>query len=268
MTLGGAGMADYIHGGTDLREVARLSKQALVWVAPRMLADFTASPGMRVLDLGTGVGAMAAVLARRHPGIDLWGLDVMAPQLQQARALHPVARYVQADAARMPFPDASFDRVHGSWVLEHIPDVAGVLREVHRILAPGGQCFFLEVNNSTLRLTPSVPEVDEAVGVLNRAQIAAGGDPYIGQKKLDGLLGAAGFSTVRVRPVDVVGNASDPETLRATSEELAEIFDSLDEALGPEQAGLLQAAAARSRELPGIPGAEIRYRPMSALATK
>jgi len=260
-------MADYIHGGTDLREVARLSKQALVWVAPRMLTDFTASPGMRVLDLGTGVGAMAAVLARRHPGIDLWGLDVMAPQLRQARALHPVAHYVQADAARMPFPEASFDRVHGTWVLEHIPDVASVLREVHRILVPGGQCFFLEVNNTTLRLTPPVPEVEVALQALNRAQIAAGGDPYVGQK-LDGLLRAAGFSSVRVRPVDIVGNASDPETLRSTSEELAEIYDSLDEALGPEQAGLLQAAAARSRELPGLPGAEIRYSPMSALATK
>ncbi|HMK74104.1 MAG TPA: hypothetical protein VK454_12240, partial [Myxococcaceae bacterium] len=64
------------------------------------------------------------------------------------------------------------------------------------------------------------------------------------------------------------GNASDPETLRATCDELAEIFDGLDEALGPAQAGLLQAAAARARGLPGLPGAEIRYRPMSALATK
>jgi SAM-dependent methyltransferase len=260
-------MADYIHGGTDLREVARLSKQALVWVAPRMLADFTASPGMRVLDLGTGVGAMAAVLARRHPGIDLWGLDLRAPQLAQARALHPVARYVQADAARMPFPDASFDRVHATWVLEHIPDVAAVLGEVHRILVPGGQCFFLEVNNATLRLTPPLPEVERAVEAMNQAQRAAGGDPYIGQK-LDRLLRGAGFSSVRVRPLDIVGNASDPETLRATCDELAEIFDSLDEAFGPGQAGLLQAAAARSRELPGLPGAEIRYRPMSALATK
>jgi len=260
-------MADYIHGGTDLREVARLSKQALVWVAPRMLDDFTASPGMRVLDLGTGVGAMAAVLARRHPGIELWGVDLQAPQLRQACALHPVARYVQADAARMPFPDASFDRVHGTWVLEHIPDVPAVLTEVHRILVPGGQCFFLEVNNTTLQLTPPLPEVEMATEALNRAQLAAGGDPYIGQK-LDRLLRAAGFSSVRVRPLDIVGNASDPETLRATCDELAEIFDGLDEALGPAQAGLLQAAAARARGLPGLPGAEIRYRPMSALATK
>jgi ubiquinone/menaquinone biosynthesis C-methylase UbiE len=139
-------MADYIHGGTDLREVARLMKQALVWVAPRMLQDFTARPGMRVLDLGTGVGAMAGALARRHPGIELWGLDLRAPQLAQAKALQPSATYVQGDGARMPFPDASFDRVHASWVLEHIPAPQHVLAEVHRILAPGGQCFFLEVD--------------------------------------------------------------------------------------------------------------------------
>jgi hypothetical protein len=142
-----------------------------------------------------------------------------------------------------------------------------VLGEVHRILVPGGQCFFLEVNNATLRLTPPLPEVERAVEAMNQAQRAAGGDPYIGQK-LDRLLRGAGFSSVRVRPLDIVGNASDPETLRATCDELAEIFDSLDEAFGPGQAGLLQAAAARSRELPGLPGAEIRYRPMSALATK
>ena len=131
-------MADYIHGGTDLREVARLIKQALVWVAPRMLQDFTASPGMRVLDLGTGVGVMAAALVRRHPAIEVWGLDVRAAQLRQAKALHPVANYVQGHAARLPFPDASFDRVDASWVLEHVPDPAAVLREVCRILIPGG----------------------------------------------------------------------------------------------------------------------------------
>ncbi|HXX30996.1 MAG TPA: methyltransferase domain-containing protein [Myxococcaceae bacterium] len=260
-------MADYIHGGTDLREVARLGKQALVWVAPRMLGDFTASPGMRVLDLGTGVGAMAAVLARRHAGIELWGLDLRAPQLLQARALHPVARYVQGDAARMPFPDASFDRVHATWVLEHIPDVEAVLREVRRVLVPGGQCFFLEVDNATLELAPPSPHVFAALEALNRAQVAAGGDPYVGQK-LDALLRRAGFSEVRVRSLDIVGNAADPETLRSSADELAEIFDSLDEALGPEQSALLHAAAAEARALPVTPGAEFRYRPVSAVATR
>jgi ubiquinone/menaquinone biosynthesis C-methylase UbiE len=260
-------MAEYIHGGTDLREVARLMKQALVWVAPRMLEHFTALPGMRVLDLGTGVGAMAAALARRHPGIDLWGIDLQVSQLSQAQALHPVARYVQGDGARMPFPDASFDRVHASWVLEHIPDPGAALREVHRILVPGGQCFLLEVDNTTLRLTPPVPEAEEALQALNRIQLAGGGDPFIGQK-LDPLLRSAGFATVEVHRLDIVGDASDPETLRASVEELAEIFESLDESLGPTHGALLHTAASRTRALLQDPNAHFHYRPVAALGTR
>ena len=260
-------MADYIHGGTDLREVARLIKQALVWVAPRMLGDFTAQPGMRVLDLGTGVGAMAAALARRHPGIELWGLDLRAAQLAQAKALHPMAIYVQADATRMPFPDTSFDRVHASWVLEHIPETAAVLSEVHRILVPGGQCLFLEVDNATLRLVPPSADIEGALALLNQAQLRGGGDPFIGQK-LAGLMRAAGFSEVQVRPLEIDGDARDPETLRSSAEELAEIFESLDEALGPEETPLLQRAATAARALPHLPGAEFHYRPVAALGRR
>jgi ubiquinone/menaquinone biosynthesis C-methylase UbiE len=242
-------------------------KQALVWVAPRMLGDFTARPGMRVLDLGTGVGAMAGALARRHPGIELWGLDLRAAQLAQAQALHPVATYVQADATHLPFPEGSFDRVHASWVLEHIPEPERVLREVRRILAPGGQCFFLEVDNATLRLVPPSPDVEQALELLNQAQLAAGGDPFIGQK-LEGYLLAAGFSQVQVRSVAIDGTAQDAETLRSSAEELAEIFESLDEALGPSRTPLLLAAARAARELPHQPGAEFHFHPVAAVGTR
>ncbi len=260
-------MADYIHGSTDLREVARLIKQALVWVAPRMLEDFTARPGMRVLDLGTGVGAMAAALSRRHPGIELWGLDLRTPQLQQAKALHPIATYVQGDAKHLPFPDASFDRVHASWVLEHIPGPAAVLSEVRRILVPGGQCFFLEVDNATLRLVPPSADIERALAALNQLQQAAGGDPFIG-RKLEGLMRGAGFSSVQVRSVEVDGDASDAETLRSSAEECAEIFESLDESLGPEEKPLLLAAARSARQLAHLPGAEFHFRPVAALGTR
>jgi ubiquinone/menaquinone biosynthesis C-methylase UbiE len=238
-----------------------------VWVAPRMLEHFTAAPGMRVLDLGTGVGAMAAALARRHPGIELWGLDLRAAQLSQAQALHPVATYVQGDASRMPFPDASFDRVHASWVMEHIPEPAHVLGEVRRILVPGGQCFFLEVDNATVRLVPPSPEIDAALALLNRAQLQGGGDPFIGQK-LEGLMRAAGFSDVQVNSVAIDGDVSDPETLRSSAEEVAEIFESLDEALGLDEAPLLHAAARAARALPHLPGAEFHFRPVTAVGTR
>jgi ubiquinone/menaquinone biosynthesis C-methylase UbiE len=167
----------------------------------------------------------------------------------------------------MPFPDATFDRVHGSWVLEHLREPERVLREVHRILAPGGQCLFLEVDNTTLRLVPPSAEVEHALELLNRAQLAGGGDPFIG-RKLDGLLRTVGFSYVQVRPLHVDGDARDAETLRASAEELAEIFESLDEALGPAETPLLLAAARAARELPHHPGAEFHYRPVAALGTR
>jgi methylase of polypeptide subunit release factors len=65
---------DYVHGSTDQREVARLVRQA-EFVATFSLVDFDAPPGARVLDLGTGVGAMARQLALRFPGIELVGID-------------------------------------------------------------------------------------------------------------------------------------------------------------------------------------------------
>jgi SAM-dependent methyltransferase len=190
-----------------------------------------------------------------------------APQLAQAQALQPTVTYVQGDGARMPFPDASFDRVHASWVLEHIAQPQHVLAEVHRILAPGGECFFLEVDNATLRLVPASAEIQLALERLNQAQLAGGGDPFIG-RKLEGLLRAAGFSQVQVRPVHVDGDARDAETLRASAEELAEIFESLDEALGPADTPLLLAAARAARALPHQPGAEFHFRPVAALATR
>src|SRR4051812_41805063 len=111
-------MASYIHGGTDPREVARLQKQA-EWGGRFILRDFVAKPGERVLDLATGVGAMARELKRRFPEIRLTGVDLRLSQLRSARAHTPVADYAQADGTRLPFADGTFDRIHCSWLLEH-----------------------------------------------------------------------------------------------------------------------------------------------------
>jgi hypothetical protein len=79
---------------------------------------------------------------------------------------------------------------------------------------------------------------------------------------------AAGFSHVQVHSVHVDGDAQDAETLRASAEELAEIFESLDEALGPKDAPLLLAAARAVRDLPHTSGAEFHFRPVVALGTR
>ena len=245
----------YIHGGTDAREVARLEKQAH-WCAPWMLKRFDATPGIRVLDLATGVGAMAGQLLQRFPGIELFGADLSSSQLATARQNHPAVRYVRANGAALPFPDGTFDRVHWSWFLEHVPPrvAVDVLREVRRVLRPGGYAHFTEVDNSTFRTVPPLPKVLEAMAAFNSGQLRAGGDPFIAPK-LEGYACEAGFSRIDARPSPIVGDGRDPVYFQGFIDEFAEIFESVDEALGAP----LEEAAAELRALNRLPGSSIHY---------
>jgi ubiquinone/menaquinone biosynthesis C-methylase UbiE len=256
----------YIHGGTDAREVARLEKQAC-WVAPWMLARFDAAPGMRVLDLATGVGAMAMQLLERFPGIELFGTDLSPTQLATAHQKLPRVPLARANGVSLPFADGSFDRVHCSWLLEHLaPETAiAVLREVRRVLTPGGYCHFTEVDNSTFRTEPELPAVTEMMRALNEGQQRGGGDPFIGPK-LEGYFRNAGFTRIDARPTPVRADASDPVFFQGFIDEFAEIFEGLDEALGkkPEH----DRAAIALRGLNRIAGSSMHYTGVIAQAWK
>ncbi|MFC4588205.1 class I SAM-dependent methyltransferase [Sphaerisporangium corydalis] len=106
-------------------------------------------PGVRVLDLGCGGGRHAFEVLRR--GADVVAFDQDAAELKtvanmfaamdKAGEVPPeaTADTVTGDALAMPFPDASFDRVIAAEVLEHIPDDMAAMREIHRVLKPGGR---------------------------------------------------------------------------------------------------------------------------------
>ena len=105
--------------------------------------------GEKILDLGCGFGRHAFEAARR--GADVIALDAGRDEVDRVAAmfeamleageielgsLHTAA--VQGDALHLPFPDATFDRVICSEVLEHIPDDVAAMRELVRVLRPGG----------------------------------------------------------------------------------------------------------------------------------
>ncbi len=92
-----------------------------------------------VLDLGCGDGHFATV-AFEHK-LDV-GLDPWAGPLREARTRDAYRILTHADGARMPFPDAHFATVVSNSVLEHIRDVEPVVREVARVLQPGGAFYF------------------------------------------------------------------------------------------------------------------------------
>jgi SAM-dependent methyltransferase len=173
----------------------------------------------------------------------------------------------RANAAALPYRDDSFDRVHCSWLLEHLsPQTAvNVLREVRRVLKRGGYCHFTEVDNSTFRTEPSLPTVMKVMRALNDGQVRGGGDPFIAPK-LEGYLRAAGFTHIDARRPAIRGDSSNPVFFQGFIDEFAEIFESLDEALGDEPE---HAAAARElRGLIAIPGASMHYQGVIAQASK
>lgn len=92
-----------------------------------------------VLDVGCGDGHFAAV-AYNQP-IDV-GVDLPRPELNEARARGAYRRVVPASGTALPFADASFRTVVSNSVLEHIPDLDGTLREISRVVAPGGTFAF------------------------------------------------------------------------------------------------------------------------------
>lgn len=106
-------------------------------------------PGQLMLDLGCGFGRHAFEAFRR--GGRVVACDMAVPELRECRALFEamvlageadddgMADATCGDATRLPFPDATFDRIIASEVMEHIPDDNAALTELVRVLKPGGR---------------------------------------------------------------------------------------------------------------------------------
>ncbi|MGA3562280.1 class I SAM-dependent methyltransferase [Melissospora conviva] len=104
--------------------------------------------GMRVLDLGCGEGRHTFEAYRR--GAHVVAVDISAKDLATTRQwcsaielageapATATANAVRGDLRHLPFPDASFDRIIASEVLEHIPDDTAAIAEIERVLKPGG----------------------------------------------------------------------------------------------------------------------------------
>jgi SAM-dependent methyltransferase len=126
--------------------------------------------GARVLDVGCGTGIVARCAAAR--GAQVTGVDLNAQMLEVARAVAPAIEWFEADAAKLPVPDGSFDHVFCQQGLQFFADPKAAVRAMRRALDPGGQLVV-----SVWR--PS-PIYERFAGVLDAEAAAVMRSPFAG----------------------------------------------------------------------------------------
>lgn len=117
----------------------------------RTLDAIAIGPGDVVLDLACGTGDFAESAAAR--GARVVGVDIAREMLRAARRRGVRAGFALGDAAALPLPDACTNAVVCGFALRNFTSLDAVVREVARVLRPGGRLAFLEVGTPTGRLT-------------------------------------------------------------------------------------------------------------------
>jgi len=136
----GTKFADAAPGSRRFYELVEEHRYTKEWHIPAA-AGFAETNGLRVLEIGCGLGTDGAQFARA--GADYTGIDLTdaAINLAQKRfQLFNLPGKLQTDdAENLSFPDNTFDVVYSHGVLHHTPDIESAIHEVHRVLRPGGR---------------------------------------------------------------------------------------------------------------------------------
>lgn len=184
----------YIHG-TDPSEQERLA--ALNRMTNKAFVEFLGiTPRMRVLEVGSGLGLLAAEVATAADGVQVVGVEKSSEQIAAAAKV-PFVTYVQGDAHQLNFPDGSFDLVYARYVLEHVTAPERVLSEMRRVTCFGGRVAACENDISLLRLDPSCPAFEAVWLAFQQHQKNLGGDGLIG-RRLYRLFRQAGFTQIEL----------------------------------------------------------------------
>jgi demethylmenaquinone methyltransferase / 2-methoxy-6-polyprenyl-1,4-benzoquinol methylase len=164
------------------------------------------SPGDRVLDVCCGTGDLA--IAAQRAGGRVTGVDFSQRMLERARAKSDAVEWIEADALALPFAEASFDAATVGFGARNLDDLEGGLRELRRVLRPGGHVGILEITRPHGVLRPFYKLWFDGLVPL-AGKLLPGGSAYTylpasvrrfpEAKELSELMQAAGFEQVRYR---------------------------------------------------------------------
>jgi SAM-dependent methyltransferase len=140
----GTKFADAPQGSKRFYELVEQHRYEKEWHIPAA-AGFSQTKDLRVLEIGCGLGTDGAQFAQA--GADYTGVDLTNAAVDLAQKRFELfdlqGTFQTADAEKLDFADNSFDLVYSHGVLHHTPDTAGAIREVHRVLKPGGRAIVM-----------------------------------------------------------------------------------------------------------------------------
>lgn len=204
--------------------------------------------GMRVLDMASGPGYVAA--AAVHRGANVVGIDFSAAMVAEARRRYPAVEFMEGDVEEVPFPDSSFDAVAMNFGLLHLGRPDKAIAEAHRVLYSGGKFAFT---------VWAKPEEALGFGIVLRAIQSYGtsdvplpsGPPFFrfsDPAECERTLLEAGFVEPGVRLVPQVWRLRSPDALFEIMSGSTVRTAGLIHAQTPEAAGAIRADVRASAE--------------------
>jgi SAM-dependent methyltransferase/transposase-like protein len=221
-------------------ECERLERQAALAGLEEHLRFLKGVPASgSILDAGCGSGSMARLIAARHSGARVVGVDLRQDYLSYARARAQAEHlenlsFEQGDIFRLPFPDASFDLVWSKYVLQWTKDPAAAVAEFRRVTKPGGFVVCCNFDGFCVTNWPA-----DAALQQNTERVFSGlVDPFVG-RKMAAFFAQAGLTEIAVdfepdRIFTVVGQI-DPNRRLNWIEQLTAARPQIEQIMGGER---------------------------------
>jgi demethylmenaquinone methyltransferase/2-methoxy-6-polyprenyl-1,4-benzoquinol methylase len=202
-------MFDAIAGRYDLMNRLMSAGQDGRWRRVAVEALGTLPPGP-LLDVGVGTGDLALALRRRFSGRAIVGVDLSRGMMRVAEQKGGSLRLAEADVLHLPVADRTFAGVGTAFTVRNVADLSAALREVRRVLVPGGRFVCLEITRPrggalarifNLYFHEAVPRVGGLIAGSPSAYryLPASVDRFVSGGELAAAMCAAGFANVRMR---------------------------------------------------------------------
>ncbi len=213
------------HASVVGQHSRRTAEEAAAFLIPSL------RPGMRLLDAGCGPGSITAGLVKYVAPGEVVGVDAEPGILETARGLAegtPNLSFEEGSVYALPYEDDSFDVAYAHQLMQHLVDPAAAMREMGRVVRPGGFVAVRDSDYQTMICHPRTEAIEEWRALYTEVVRRNGADANAG-RRIPSWLARAGFEQVEVSttvammrdPAEVL-NWGDSWAERVTSSALAE----------------------------------------------